>query len=55
MEQFPTAILFQIMGAVMGYGGALQVPCLAGFDSHGLHQLNAIALVGNTKAINTSL
>ena len=44
-----------IMGAVVGYGVALQVACLEGFDSLGLHQVyawlvfNGLALLASTQ------
>ena len=33
------AVEYFDMGAVEGYGGALQVPCLDRFDTDGLHQV----------------
>ena len=35
------------MGAVVGYGVALQASCLEGFDSLGLHQFMDSSVYGN--------
>ena len=41
------------MGAVMGYGGALQVPWLEGFDSLGFHQICPHSIMDNTLVYET--
>ena len=42
------------LGAVMGYGFALQAYCLEGFDSLGLHQFNGLHVLAGKYAVGHS-
>ena len=42
------------LGAVVGYGVALQASCLEGFDSLGLHQFNGLHVLAGKYAVGHS-